>query len=50
MKSYDHTIRYTVDKPEVVTTEMLDPIEYAYQANGTSSSPFPSRNSPRSAP
>ena len=31
MKSYDHTIRYSVDKPEVVTTEMLDPIEYAYQ-------------------
>lgn len=31
MKSYDHTIRYTVDKPDVVTTDMLDPIDYHYQ-------------------
>lgn len=30
MKSYDHTIRYTVDKPEVVTTDVLDPIDYHY--------------------
>ncbi|MFO7646391.1 MAG: preQ(1) synthase [Desulfosarcina sp.] len=28
MKSYDHTIRYTMDKPDVVTTDMLDPITY----------------------
>jgi 7-cyano-7-deazaguanine reductase len=31
MKSYDHTIRYRVDKPDIVTTEMLDPIEYHYK-------------------
>ena len=31
MKSYDHTIRYTTDKPDVVTTDMLDPIDYHYQ-------------------
>ena len=28
MKSYDHTIRYTMDKPDVVTTDMLDLITY----------------------
>lgn len=28
MKSYDHTIRYTMDRPDVVTTDMLDPITY----------------------
>jgi 7-cyano-7-deazaguanine reductase len=31
MKSYDHTIRYTVEKPDVVTTDMLDPIDYHYR-------------------
>jgi 7-cyano-7-deazaguanine reductase len=31
MKSYDHTIRYRVDKPDIVTTAMLDPIEYHYK-------------------
>lgn len=31
MKSYDHTIRYTADKPDIITTEMLDPIDYAYK-------------------
>ena len=31
MKSYDHTIRYRVDTPDVVTTDMLDPIEYHYR-------------------
>ncbi len=31
MKSYDHTVRYTVDRPEIVTTDMLDPIEYHYK-------------------
>jgi 7-cyano-7-deazaguanine reductase len=31
MKNYDHTIRYTVEKPEMVTTEMLDPIDYHYK-------------------
>lgn len=31
MKSYDHTVRYTVDKPEIVTTDMLDPIDYHYK-------------------
>lgn len=28
MKSYDHTIRYAVEKPEIVTIDVLDPIEY----------------------
>lgn len=31
MKSYDHTIRYTADPPDIITTEMLDPIAYAYR-------------------
>ena len=31
MKSYDHTIRYAVEKPDVVTTDMLDPIDYHYR-------------------
>lgn len=31
MKSYDHTIRYTVETPDVVKTDMLDPIEYDYR-------------------
>ncbi|HSO19741.1 MAG TPA: preQ(1) synthase [Desulfosarcina sp.] len=31
MKSYDYTIRYAVDKPDVVTTDMLDPIDYHYK-------------------
>lgn len=30
MKDYDHTIRYTVQKPDIVTTDMLDPIDYHY--------------------
>lgn len=28
MKSYEHTIRYTMDRPDVVTTDMLDSITY----------------------
>lgn len=31
MKSYDHTIRYAVETPDVVKTDMLDPIEYDYR-------------------
>ena len=31
MKSYDHTIRYKADSPDIITTEMLDPIEYSYK-------------------
>jgi 7-cyano-7-deazaguanine reductase len=31
MKSYDHTIRYTVETPDIVSTDVLDPIEYHYQ-------------------
>lgn len=31
MKSYNDSIRYTVDKPDIVTTEMLDPIDYHYK-------------------
>ncbi|PID39639.1 MAG: 7-cyano-7-deazaguanine reductase [Proteobacteria bacterium] len=31
MKSYDHTIRYTAEKPDVVATDMLDPIDYHYR-------------------
>ncbi len=31
MKSYDHTIRYSVDTPEVVTADVLDPIDYHYK-------------------
>lgn len=30
MKSYEHTIRYVMDKPDVITTDMLDPIAYPY--------------------
>jgi 7-cyano-7-deazaguanine reductase len=28
---YDHTVRYTVDKPDIVTTDVLDPIDYHYK-------------------
>jgi 7-cyano-7-deazaguanine reductase len=31
MKNYDHTIRYRVETPDIVTTEMLDPIDYHYK-------------------
>jgi len=31
MKSYDHTVRYSVDKPDIVTTDVLDPIDYHYK-------------------
>lgn len=31
MKSYDHTLRYTADTPEIISTDVLDPIEYAWQ-------------------
>ena len=31
MRSYDHTIRYSVDTPEVVTADVLDPIDYHYK-------------------
>ncbi|MDL2328883.1 preQ(1) synthase [Desulfosarcina sp. OttesenSCG-928-A07] len=29
-KSYDQTLRYTPDTPEVISTDFLDPIKYAY--------------------
>ncbi len=31
MKSYDHTIRYRMETPEVVTADVLDPIDYHYK-------------------
>jgi 7-cyano-7-deazaguanine reductase len=31
MKSYDHSIRYTIDTPDIVKTDVLDPIEYKYK-------------------
>lgn len=31
MKSYDHTVRYKVDQPDIVTTDVLDPIDYHYK-------------------
>ncbi len=31
MRSYDHTVRYTVEKPDIVTTDVLDPIDYDYK-------------------
>ena len=31
MKNYDHTIRYQVESADIVTTDMLDPIDYHYQ-------------------
>lgn len=30
MKNYDHTVRYTVDKPDIIKTDVLDSIEYHY--------------------
>ncbi len=30
MKNYDHTVRYTVENPDIVKTDILDPIEYHY--------------------
>lgn len=29
-KSYDHTIRYKADTPEIIKADVLDPIDYAY--------------------
>jgi 7-cyano-7-deazaguanine reductase len=29
-KSYDHTIRYKPDPPDIVKADVLDPIDYAY--------------------
>lgn len=31
MKSYDHTIRYRMETPEVVSADVLDPINYHYK-------------------
>lgn len=31
-KSYDHTIRYRSEAPEIVTTDVLDPIDYSYKS------------------
>jgi 7-cyano-7-deazaguanine reductase len=31
MKSYDHTIRYRTDTPDVVSDDVLDPIDYHYK-------------------
>jgi len=31
MKSYDHTVRYKVDKPDIVDPGVLDPIDYHYK-------------------
>ena len=29
-KNYDHTIRYTSDSPDIIKSDVLAPIEYAY--------------------
>lgn len=29
-KSFDHAVRYTLEKPEIVKKEVLDPVDYAY--------------------
>jgi 7-cyano-7-deazaguanine reductase len=31
MRSYDHTIRYTVEKPDVVAADVIAPIDYHYK-------------------
>jgi 7-cyano-7-deazaguanine reductase len=31
MKSYDHTVRYQVDAPDIVAGDVLDPIDYHYK-------------------
>ena len=31
MKSYDHTIRYQMDAPDIVSSDVLDPIAYHYK-------------------
>lgn len=31
MKSYDQTVRYAVDKPDIVAADVLDPIDYHYK-------------------
>ena len=31
MKSYDHTVRYKVDPPDIVDPNVLDPIDYHYK-------------------
>ncbi len=31
MKSYDDTIRYTTDTPDIVKDDVLDPIDYQYK-------------------
>ena len=31
MKSYDHTVRYKVDPPDIVDPKVLDPIDYHYK-------------------
>ena len=31
MKSYDHTVRYSVDQPDIVRADVLDPIDYHYK-------------------
>ena len=30
-KSYDHTIRYQSDSPDIVSSAVLDPIDYSYK-------------------
>ena len=32
MKSYDHTVRYKVDQPDIVDSGVLDPIDYHYKS------------------
>ncbi len=31
MKSYDHTVRYEVAQPDIVNSDVLDPIDYHYK-------------------
>lgn len=32
MKSFDHTIRYTTETPDIVKDDVLDPIDYQYKS------------------
>jgi 7-cyano-7-deazaguanine reductase len=31
-KTYEKSIRYTIEKPEIVKADVLDPVEYQYQS------------------
>ena len=31
-ESYDHTIKYTIEDPDIVKADVLDPIEYTYRS------------------